>query len=168
MPLKRYIVFSAVFAGAIAACSREPEMPPSELVIPVENGVIFGAENENALRALPHLLGRAQRLWTPTEEDVAKAELTLATYLEESDIEMDREIYRDLPNYKRQYIGFYFYDEKQPWIVINALYDWDANIDKRIATHIFDVIDGGRDYFKAYYDLSAGQVRSVVPSNESP
>ncbi len=98
----------------------------------------------------------ADKPWMPTPRDVAEAETRLRGFLQSSPatayeaIDEKEWILKELPNYKRQYVGVVIDGEKQ--IFINAFcrsdsLDWKQEM-------VF-VLDGGSCYFRIYYSIGS-------------
>lgn len=105
----------------------------------------------------------AESFWTPTKEEVLKAEEKLADYLKEAVpnylqeipkfhvFYKDSTLWQDLPEYNRQYVGIVLNGDRKIWLNFfrkrDRGYDWKSTP--------LSVFGGGTDYFNLIYDINS-------------
>src|SRR6185295_9968804 len=94
-------------------------------------------------------LVQATEFWTPTKEEVLKAEQKIEEYLR-SDSARHVDLSRKLPNYKRQYVGIIVNGHKR--IFCNFLCSSAFFLSEYVFVPIV-VDDGGECFFRIEYDL---------------
>ncbi|HMR01172.1 MAG TPA: hypothetical protein PKA32_02165 [Candidatus Gracilibacteria bacterium] len=126
---------------------------PAYPVIEVENplGVIF-----------PHQLGNEiwvgrEELFTPTIQDVQKAEGIFSQCLADSSLKDENlaDIQKKIGSYKRQYVGFVQDGHKMVWM--NFFIDNEPLTFKDWKKRIIAVDDGGNSFFNVKVDIDAGE-----------
>ncbi len=94
-------------------------------------------------------LVQATEFWTPTKEEVLKAEEKIEEYLR-SDPARYAELWRKLPNYKRQYVGIIVNGHKR--IFCNFFCSKTFFPSEYLSVPLV-VDDGGECFFRIEYDL---------------
>ena len=89
---------------------------------------------------------KGKEFWTPTKEQVLKAEEKIKEYLKHNSPGHAPDLWQDLPKYKRQYVGIIVDGHKR---IFCNFYRWDRPLSSK---PVF-VLDGGADFFQLEYDL---------------
>ncbi len=92
--------------------------------------------------------------WAPAQQDVLRIEYRLATYLKYRKPEQDEELFKKLPQYKRQYVGIVTGGKKKIWINLfhNDFLRKTRNKNKWKNSPLC-VDGGGAAFFSIIYDL---------------
>ena len=89
---------------------------------------------------------KAKEFWTPTKEQVMKAEEKIEEYLKNNPVSNAHDLWRKLPDYKRQYVGVIVDGHKR---IFCNFYCWN----KRLSDKPVFVFDGGACFFRIEYDV---------------
>ena len=99
--------------------------------------------------------------YTPTKEDIIKAENALKSKLKEANRNLENQynspiIHRNLKKYKRQYFGF-INDKGEKILYINSL--WKKNEEEtKWLQQIIMVSDGGSHYWNIEYNIETDEL----------
>jgi hypothetical protein len=94
---------------------------------------------------------RATEFWTPTKDDVLAAENQIEAYLKKDSKFHTSNLWRKLPEYKRQYVGIVVNGHKR---IFCNFFCWShRSLDDK---PVF-VFDGGECFFRIQYDLDDKQ-----------
>jgi hypothetical protein len=117
--------------------------------------------SEEQVSQLKHFSEKREKYWTPTEEDIMKAEKKSRAYLEQCCVTNKyaamniHKILAQWESYRRQYIGLIEKNgDKTIWInyfhtsFLETFPDWDE--------HLVFVIDGGNAFFNIKVNLNTG------------
>jgi len=114
------------------------------IVIEGPTGIIFG--KNNIFFFVPGKEGEEDIRWTPTKEDVRKAEKILAECAKKE----QPDVHKKLDQYKRQYVGIVRGKSKQ--IYINAFIDKNDHFEEWKEFEVL-IHDGGDSFFSVDIDL---------------
>lgn len=84
--------------------------------------------------------------WTPTKAQALKAEEKIKEHLKDNSPSDAPDLWRDLPKYKRQYVGIIVNGHKR---IFCNFYRWN----KPLSPKPIFVFDGGANFFRIEYDL---------------
>lgn len=147
------IILAVVFSFTTTVFAQ----PKNDFVLVKTNaaeGVIVPAEKgkDYFWRSYDNIPTHADKFWTPTKDDVIKAENKLAAYLKDKKPKYSLDLWKKLPEYKRQYVGVIIGEKKMIWInLFHKNYIADTN-DKWQREPV-KVFDGGDQFFNIMYDL---------------
>jgi hypothetical protein len=103
---------------------------------------------------------KRNEFWNPTKDDVLKAEEQIETYLK-TDAKLYPNIWRKLPNYKRQYLGIIVNGHKRIFCNFFCFND-EPLTDKPVFWK-----DGGDCYFQIEYDLNDAKCYNLRVNGEA-
>src|SRR5215831_2288681 len=89
----------------------------------------------------------ATEFWTPTKEDVLAAEPQIEAYLKSNTKLRTADLWRKLPDYKRQYVGIVVNGHKRIFC------RFFCSLPFQLTDKPFWVEDGGECYFRIEYDM---------------
>jgi hypothetical protein len=93
------------------------------------------------------LMVTAKEIWTPTREEVLKAEEKVEDHLKNNPLSYAADLWRQLPDYKRQYVGIIVGGHKR---IFCNFFCWT---ERPLTEKPVFVLDGGECFFRIEYDL---------------
>lgn len=150
------IVMMLVGACVLAACGTTRAVP---MAGEGYEGVMFPARQSTAFEAATGL--EFEGYWTPSSEQVAALESALPDYLQGTAPPQSPELWRRLPEYRRQYVGIV--EEGEQLIYANFFcnpfaVEWQQEW--------VSVNDGGDCYFQLRYDPAQGTFSRLTINGE--
>lgn len=142
-----------------------PTAAPATTIVSNQDftGVIFPAAQAEML-GIDNLFNLpVEGYWTPIIVDISALESNLTTFLADNSEQFRRDIEADLPQYIRQYVGFY--SNGDPMIYVNALCDGDNLTDWQ--TDLVLVADGGDCYFQVIYNTTTDEFSNLTINGEA-
>jgi hypothetical protein len=155
-------LLGAILLAALTACGSAAMDAPalqSPVMVPVSLGRIHG------YIATAAALDYDARHWTPTLQDVRVFESGLVDYLRTSRPPEEPDLYRIVPDYKRQYEGLVLDGRRVLFVFFRCPHSGDD--DSSWSQHPMAVSDGGKCYFDIRFDIATREYSQLMFNGEA-